>query len=51
MIKIIKDLLLKVISDIDAGNSNLTEDQAIEIIKVIRNYSDTTIYYNYFKKA
>lgn len=46
MIRIIKDLLLKIISDIDAGNSNLTEDQAIEIIKVIKNYTDTTQYYN-----
>lgn len=46
MLKVIKDLLLKIIDNIDTGNSNLTEDQAIEVIKVIKNYTDTTQYYN-----
>lgn len=46
MIRVIKDLLLKIIDGIDSGNSNITEDQAIEIIKVIKNYTDTTQYYN-----
>ena len=32
MIKIIKQLLLKVIQDIDAGNSNINEEDAMEII-------------------
>ena len=46
MLKVIKDLLLKIIDNIDTGNSNLTEDQAVEVIKIIKNYTDTTQYYN-----
>lgn len=46
MLKIIRTLLLNIIDGIDAGNSNITEDQAIEIIKVIKNYTDTTQLYN-----
>ena len=46
MLKVIKNLLLKIIDNIDSGNSNITEDQAIEIIKVIKNYTDTTQLYN-----
>lgn len=46
MLKVIKNLLLKIIDNIDTGNSNITEDQAIEIIKVIKNYTDTTQLYN-----
>ena len=42
MLKIIKALLEKVINDIDSGNSNITEDEAIEIIKVIKSYTDKT---------
>ena len=40
MLKLIKELLLKVISSIDAGNSNITEEEAIELIKVIQSYTD-----------
>ena len=42
MLKIIKTLLEKVINDIDCGNSNITEDEAMEIIKVIKSYTDKT---------
>lgn len=42
MLKIIKSLLEKVINDIDAGNSNITEDEAMEMIKVIKSYTDKT---------
>ena len=42
MLKIIKALLEKVINDIDCGNSNITEDEAMEIIKVIKSYTDKT---------
>ena len=42
MLKIIRDLLKKVIDDIDAGNSNIKEDEAIEIVKVIKSYTDKT---------
>lgn len=46
MLKIIRDLLLKIIDSIDAGNSNITEKEAFEIIDVIKHYTDTTQYYN-----
>ena len=42
MLKIIKALLEKVINDIDCGNSNITEDEAMEIIKVIKSYTNKT---------
>ena len=46
MLKVIKDLLLKIIDSIDAGNSNITEKEAFEIIDIIKHYTDTTQYYN-----
>lgn len=42
MLKIIKTLLEKVINDIDCGNSNITEDEAMDIIKIIKSYTDKT---------
>ena len=42
MLKVIKSLLERVINDIDCGNSNITEDEAVEIIKVIKSYTDKT---------
>lgn len=42
MLEVIKSLLQKVISDIDAGNSNITEDEAMEMVKVIKSYTDKT---------
>lgn len=42
MLEIIKSLLRKILKDIDAGNSNITEDEAIEVIKVIKSYTDKT---------
>ena len=35
MINIIRNLLLKIIDNIDAGNSNITEKEALEIIDII----------------
>ena len=46
MLKVIRDLLLKIIDSIDAGNSNISEKEAFEIIDVIKHYTDTTQYYN-----
>ena len=42
MLKVIKSLLEKIINDINCGNSNITEDEAMEIIKVIKSYTDKT---------
>ena len=46
MLKVIRDLLLKIVDSIDAGNSNISEKEAFEIIDVIKHYTDTTQYYN-----
>lgn len=40
MLKIIKELLLKIVDNIDAGNSNLTEEEAIETIEYIRELTN-----------
>lgn len=40
MLKVIKELLLKVIDDIDAGSSNLSEDETIEIIETVKRLTD-----------
>ena len=39
MLKIIKEQLLKVIDNIDAGNSNLSEDDAIKVLVTIKNFT------------
>ena len=43
MLKVIKELLLKIIDSIDAGNSNITENEAVELAKVLQSYTDKTI--------
>lgn len=43
MLKVIKDLLLKVVNDIDAGNSSLDEQEALEIIDILKKYTDREI--------
>lgn len=43
MLKVIKDLLLKVVNDIDAGNSSLDEQEALEIIDILKKYTDKEI--------
>lgn len=42
MLKVIKSLLERIINDIDCGNSNITEDEAMDIIKIIKSYTDKT---------
>ena len=36
MLQTIKKLLLNIVDDIDAGNTNIDEDEAIEIIKLLK---------------
>lgn len=43
MLKVIRNLLAKIVENIDAGNSNLTENEALELIKVLQFYTDKTI--------
>jgi alpha-amylase/alpha-mannosidase (GH57 family) len=42
MLRVIREKLLQIINDIDAGNSNLTEEEAIEVAKVIQSFTDKT---------
>ena len=42
MLKVIRDLLLKIVDSIDAGNSNISEKEAFKIIDIIKRYTDTT---------
>lgn len=43
MLKVIRNLLVKIINDIDAGNSNITENETIELTKVLQSYTDKTV--------
>lgn len=49
MLKVIRNLLEKVVSDIDAGNSNITENDAMELVKIIQSYTDKTIKVSKYK--
>lgn len=40
MISLIKECLLKLVNDIDAGNSNLTEDEAFKLVSVLKELTD-----------
>lgn len=40
MLKIIRNLLLQIIDNIDAGNSNLSEDEAIQTIEYLKELTD-----------
>lgn len=42
MIKIIKKYLLQMVDDIDAGNTNLTDEEAIKFVATLREYTDRT---------
>lgn len=39
MLTIIKKILLGLVDDIDAGNSNLTEEEELEILDVLKKYT------------
>ena len=43
MLKVIRELLLKIVDSIDAGNSNITASEAIEITKVLASYTDKIV--------
>lgn len=43
MLKIIRNLLMKIANDIDVGNSNITENEALELAKVLQSYTDKTV--------
>lgn len=39
MLKVIRNLLQKIITDIDSGNSNISETDAIKIAKTLSEYT------------
>lgn len=42
MLKIIRNLLQTLIDNIDAGNSNITDSEAMNIISIIKSFTDKT---------
>lgn len=42
MLKIIRNLLLQILENIDNGNSNISEKESLEIIKLLKSYTDRT---------
>ena len=40
MLRVIRSLLLKIVDDIDAGNSNISEGEAIEIVDNLKRFTD-----------
>lgn len=43
MLKAIRRLLLKIVDNIDSGNSNLEEKEALEVVEALRHYTDKEI--------
>lgn len=42
MLKIIRELLLKVVDNIDSGNSNMSEEEGFQIIQNLKEFTDRT---------
>lgn len=40
MLKIIRNFLLEIVDNIDSGNSNITEGDALEIAKMLNTYTN-----------
>lgn len=40
MLGIIRNLLMKIVADIDAGNSNITEEEAAKLIDTLKELTD-----------
>ena len=40
MLKVVRGLLLKMVDNIDAGNSNLTEDEALQAISYLKELTN-----------
>lgn len=40
MLKVIRELLLKIVDNIDVGNSNLTEDEALQAISYLKELTN-----------
>lgn len=42
MLKLIRDHLLKIVDDIDAGNSNMSEEEELELLNMAARLTDKT---------
>lgn len=42
MLKLIRNYLQKIVDDIDAGNSNICEEDGMEIVKMLSSITDKT---------
>lgn len=42
MLRVLREILLNIVNDIDTGNSNITEDESLEVVKVLKSYTDRT---------
>ena len=40
LLKVIKNLLLQIIDNIDAGNSSMTEEEAIKAVELLKDFSN-----------
>lgn len=40
MLKLIKDQLLKIVDNIDTGNSNITEEEALQLLRYTQELTD-----------
>lgn len=40
MLKVLRNLLLKIVDDIDAGNSNLSEEELMKTIEAVKELTD-----------
>lgn len=43
MLKLIRKYLEKIVSDIDAGNSNLSDAEALKVLEALKSYSDREV--------
>ena len=43
LLKIIKDELLKIVDNIDAGNSNISEEEGIALINTLKSFTEKDI--------
>ena len=39
MLKLLRNQLLQILEDVDAGNSNLTEEEEIEVAKLLKKFT------------
>lgn len=51
LLQIIKEQLLQVIENIDTGNSNITDKEAVEILSMLKNFTDKEVYLSKYQAA